>query len=459
MDMEELSALRERIFEAYKQRTSRSRELYGRACDSLVGGVICSTRFYSPYPLYMTRGKGNRIYDVDGNEYIDCFLNGGPLLLGHCHPEVMKAVKRELERGLIVYNLDLAIECAELIKEIVPCAEKVRFANTGTEATMFAVRAARAFTDKKKIIKFYGHYHGLDDQFCVGTSNASSSMTSSGVPEESIRNTLLLRYDDIEVVKKKLDEDEDIAGIILDPQMTSGGIWPASHEYLKALRQITQERGVVLIFDEVMTGFRLAPGGAQEYFGVKPDLVALSKAIAAGGKLAAVAGREDVMRTLSPRGLVPTGATRKLALHGGTYLDGSVALAASIAALRTYKRLGDAGQYRKLSEQTEKLKTGIEEAFKQRELPVHVNRLGSMMRLFITPLEPSFEVYSSLDTTLVELFCTSLMTEGIFLTNPSLRAIFLSFVHTEEDIQRIIDAVHESLDRFNFKEAIYEAKR
>ena len=454
MNQERLAALREKVFEAYRKKTPKSKEIHERACKSLLGGVCASSRFFPPYPFHMTHGRGSKIYDVDGNEYVDCFLSAGPLILGHCYPEVMEAVRRELDRGLLVFDLDLAVECAELLKEIVPCAEKVRFANSGTEATLFAVRMARTFTGKNKIIKFYGHYHGLDDQFCIGTSSISNEATSAGVPKESLENTILLRFNDAEAVRRKLAEDNDIAGVILDPQMHAGGIWPPNRDYFRELRQITEEHGIVLIFDEVITGFRLAPGGAQEYFKVKPDLVTLSKGIAAGAKLAAVAGREEVMNTVTPRGLAPSAATKKFALHGGTFVDGTIALAASIAALKVYKKLGEKGEYQKLFQRSEKLKAGIEEAFMQRKIPLHINMCGPSLKLFLTNLEPSFELYCGLDMTVLDLFYTSLIAEGIFLTNPALRSIYLSFAHTDEDVKKIINAVRNSLDKYNFKDVL-----
>ncbi len=445
MKEEKLAKLQERIFEAYSQKTPKSRQMYHRACNSLEGGVSASTRFFPPYPLYMTHGRGSKIYDIDDNEYIDCQLNAGPLLLGHCRPEVMEAVKRELDRGLIVWNPDLAVECAELLKEIIPCAERIRFANTGTEATLFAVRVARAFTGKNKIIKFYGHYHGLDDQFLVGTSHPSDEVICAGVPKESVANTVLLKYNDIYVIKRRLDEDSDIAGVILDPQMNVSGIWPPSREYLKELRQLTKERGVILIFDEVITGFRLALGGAQEYFGVTPDLAVFSKGIAAGAKLSALVGGDEIMGTLLPD-------KGKAVFHGGTFNTGTIALAAAIATLKVYKRLSEKGEYQRLFQLADKLKAGIEMAFKKRGVPCHVNMLGPYLKTFLTDLEPNFEAYCDLDPRVPDLLFTSLIPEGIW---PYVRrSIFLSFAHTDEDIEKIIGAINNSFDKYKFQEVL-----
>jgi len=445
MKEEKLAQLQKKIFDAYTRKTPKSKQMFDRARKSLEGGVYSAVQAMRPYPLYMTHGRGSKTYDVDGNEYIDCNLDAGPLILGHCHPEVMEALKREIDRGLLLCNPDFGIECAELLKEIIPCAEKVAFSSTGSEITVYAVRVARAFTGKNKIIKFYGHYHGIDDQFLVGMSRPSDEIISAGIPKESVVNTVLLRFNDIDAVRRKLDEDDDIAGIILDPCVSWGGIFPPSRQYLKELRQLTKERGVILIFDEVITGFRLAPGGAQEYFGVTPDLATFSKGIAAGAKLSALVGKEEIMSTLLPD-------KGKAVFHGGTFNTGTMALAAAIATLKVYKKLNEKGEYQKLFQLADKLKAGIEIAFKKRGVPCHVNMLGPYLKTFLTDLEPSFEAYCDLDLRVPDLLFTSLIPEGIW---PYVRrSIFLSFAHTNEDIEKIIGAINTSFDKYKFQEVL-----
>lgn len=440
--------LQKKIFKEYLKKTPKSMEIYQRACNVLPGGVSGNTRLMEPYPIYMTRGEGSKEYDVDGNEYIDCFLCAGPLLLGHCHPEVMEGIKQEIERGLLLRNPDLAVECAELLKEIVPCAEKVRFLSSGTEAVIIAVRLARAFTGKNKVIKFYGHYHGQDDQFLIGINNNKSDPTSLGIPQESLRNTILLKYNDIEAFRFHLDQNSDIAAVILDPLNSSGGLWPPSCEYLKELRRLTKERGVVMIFDEVITGFRLALGGAQEYYRVTPDLAVYAKVLAAGEKLGAVVGREEIMNALLPS------EKRKSVSQSGTFVDGTIALASGIAAMKVYKKLSEKGEYQKLFELSEKLKLGIETAFGQRGIHCHVNQIGPCLNLYITDLEPAFEVYCNLDKRISYLFFLSLIPEDILLSWPSAGHSFLSFAHTEKDVQRVIAGVNSSLDKNRFEEVI-----
>lgn len=450
---EKLEELKTKIYEEYMRKTPGSKQIYERACRSLAGGLAGNGSLYHPYPLYMTHGVGSKTYDVDRNEYIDCFLCAGPLILGHCNKEVIEGIKREIDRGLLIHNPDLAVECAELLKEIVPCAERVRFVNSGTDACMFAVKFARAFTGKNKIIKFRGHFHGSDDQFMIATGTNKDEAVGLGIPAESLKNTVLLSYGEIDTFRRKLDEDDDIAGVILDPQSQFGGIWPQGPEYLKELRQLTKERGVILIFDEIITGFRLALGGAQEYFGVIPDLAVFAKGIAAGEKLAAIVGREEIMSVVIPRGPFDYGVKR-FVHQSGTFRDGTMAYAAGIAAMKVYKKLSEMGEYERLHQMGNRLKSAIESAFRKRDIPCNVNNLGPSLKIFLTDLEPSFDNYCNLDKRLLYLFFLSMLIDGVLLSAPNSGSIFLSFAHTEEDLERIIRGVNSVLDKNNFKDVL-----
>jgi len=443
-----LAQLEQKIFDAYTHKTPKSKQLFGRACKSLAGGVSGNLRLYQPYPLYTTHGAGSKMYDVDQNEHVDCFLANGPLLLGHQHPQVVEEVKRHMDRGSLIFNPGLMVECAELLKEIVPCAEKVRFLNTGTEAVLVAVRIARAFTGKKKIVKFYGHYHGQDDQFLVG-KGVTREAISDGVPDESLANTVLLKYNDIDVVRQTLDEDNDIAAIILDAGMHSGGIWPPTREYLLELRRLTEKLGVVLIFDEVVTGFRLALGGAQEYYGVTPDMATFAKALAVGEKLSAVVGKSEIMKVVVPEQPDTLGPTGKGVFQSGTVNDGTFALAAAKAAMNVYKRLSREGEYERLHQRCDRLKLEIEAVFKQRGIGCHINNLGPSFKIFLTDQEPSFERYLNIDKKVLSLFLLSLITEGGCFTTLS-GIMYFSFVHTEEDLQKIVSVTSTVLDKYDF---------
>lgn len=443
----QIDELRKNVFSDYREKTPLSAAMFERAQKSLSGGVSGNLRYIDPYPIYMTHGQGVSTFDVDGNEYLDCFGGNGPLLLGHNHPAIVESIKLHMHAGSLPFNPDFMVECAELVQEIIPCAERIRFLNTGTEAVMTAVRFARAFTGKNKILKFHGHYHGQHDQvlFALGPN---TDFFSAGVPRSAIADTIVLSYNDIEAVEKTLSEDTDIAAVILDPAMHAGGLWGSQKEFLQSLREVTNKHGVLLIFDEVITGFRMAPGGAQAHFGVTPDLTTLAKALAAGEKLSVVCGREDVMQVVDPNAdpSVPR------VFQSGTVNDGTVALAAAIAALKTYKSLDQQGEYQRLADLGVRLSNGIKAAFSQRGIGCHINQIGSMLQMFVSEKTPSFENYHRLDMTVSSLFFHSLINEGVFLTVPSSDHIYLSFAHTAEDIDLILGKVDTVFNRYGFQE-------
>ncbi|MBT6241810.1 MAG: aminotransferase class III-fold pyridoxal phosphate-dependent enzyme [Rhodospirillaceae bacterium] len=447
-----LVSLRKQIFDDYAAKTPKSAAHTERASRVLAAGVTGGRRFFEPHPLYMTNGMGSRTYDLDGNEYIDCFLCNGPLLLGHRHPDVM-ASRKELENtGSILFNPDFMVECAELLQTLVPAAELIRFLGSGSEAVLSAVRLARSFTGKNKIVKFFGHYHGQDDQFLIGRA-LSTEIISNGVPAEAVANTVVIEYSDIEVVRQKFDEDDDIAAVILDPAMFAGGLWPAEKSYLEALRKLTTERKIVLIFDEVISGFRIAAGGGQGHFGIKPDLMTFAKALSGGGTLSAVAGRADVMS-----GVVPNSATNVFNLkvpgtfQSGTTNDDTMSLASSIGALRAYKKLDDAGDYERLNNLTKRFSQGMVKKFHECGVPCYSNQWGPLLRFVLSDGEASFKAHQKVDKSALSLFIMALMTEGVLLSMPTSGATYLSFAHTEADIDTIIEKTELVLRKYKFAE-------
>ena len=440
-----MDEIQQDIFAAYRKLTPASGAYHERARQSLAGGTTGNLRFFPPYPFYETGGRGARVTDLDGNEYIDCFLCNGPLLLGHNHPDVIAAIEGHRETGPLVVNPPIIVDAAELVQETVPCAERVRFLNSGTEAVIMAVRYARAFTGKDRIVKFYGHYHGQDDQFLAGLGPTGDPF-GAGIPDGITANTIHARYGDVNALAETIGERRDIAAVILDPAMHAGGLWGSSRDYLQAVREITARRNIVLIFDEVITGFRLALGGAQAYYGVTPDLVTLGKAIAAGEKLAAVAGREEIMRVVDSH----AGAGTPRVFQSGTANDGTAAIAASIGAINTYRDLDADDQYRHLFEIGERLAGGIRQAFRTRDIPCHVNQLGPMLQIFLSAEQPAFEHYIGLDPEVLSLFFLAMINEGVILTLPTSGHIYFSFAHTHEDIDEIIGKVNLVLDKYDF---------
>ena len=337
------------------------------------------------------------------------------------------------------------MDAAELVQETVPCAERVRFLNSGTEAVIMAVRYARAFTGNRKIIKFYGHYHGQADQFLTGLGPTAEPF-GAGIPDGIAANIIHARYGDFAALEKITDEHQDIAAVMLDPAMHAGGLWGSSRHYLQAVREVTARRNIVLIFDEVITGFRLALGGGQAYYGVAPDLATFGKAIAAGEKLAAVAGREEIMRVVDP--LAAAGTPR--VFQSGTANDGTAAIAASIGAIYAYRDLDVNNQYEHLFEIGERLAGGVRQAFRAHNIPCHVNQLGPMLQIFLSAEQPAFENYIGLDPQVLSLFFLALINEGVILTLPTSGHIYLSFAHTHEDIEEIIEKVNLVLDKYDF---------
>ena len=440
-----LSHLRERIFSGYRIKTPKSEELFNRARKSLAGGVSGNLRFFSPYPLYTQSSQGTKITDIDGNVYVDCFSANGPMILGHNHPSVIASIEEHKSQGSLPFNPSTLIDVAEKITTLVPCAEQVRFLNTGTEAVMTALRIARAFTGRSKIVKFYGHYHGQDDAVLLAL-NHSRAVASAGIPKNAIVNIIAAEYNNIDSVYQSLDDDT--AAVILDPAMHGSGLWGREDhsEFLQALRELTLEKGVILIFDEVITGFRLALGGAQEFFDVTPDMATYAKAVAAGEKLAVVAGREDIMSVVDPK--APRGTPR--VYQSGTMNDGSPALAAAIGALTTYQAMGSQGEYQRLNDRSKNLSEGLEKAFVKHGVPAQINQLGSMLVLFFSNEKVTFDNRFDLKDDLLELFYLAMINEGIFLSVPTSNHIYVSFAHSDGDFERILTTTENVLNKYEF---------
>jgi glutamate-1-semialdehyde 2,1-aminomutase len=446
-------ATRAAIIAAYRHRTPRSAACYARASRALAGGTTGNLRHFQPYPLYFIAGEGTALTDADGNRYIDCFLGNGPLLLGHRHPAIVDAIARHASMGSLLVNPPLAIDLAEEMQRIVPCAERVRFLNSGTEAVMTAVRLARAYTGRRKIVKFLGHYHGQDDQVLVGLHPRGAAF-GAGIPPEVLAGTLLCRYGVLEDLAALIDGEDDIAAILLDPAMHAGGLWGSSADYLQGVRELAR-RGIVLIFDEVITGFRLTSAGAQGLYGVTPDLATFGKALGAGEKLAAVAGREEILRSLDPERPPHVAAV----FQSGTGNDGSVALAAGCAALATYRTLEQQGSYQTLGARAQRLAEGIRTLFRGRGVPCHVNQLGSMLQLCLSDVAPSFEAFSRVPSAPLALFYVALINEGILLSLPTSNHIYLSFAHSDRDIGEVLGKVATVLDRYDFGAVVGAADR
>jgi len=426
----------------YGRRTPGSRALHERARTLLPGGVSGNLRHFAPWPLYMRAASGAHCEDVDGNDYVDCFMGNGPMLLGHRPPEVMAALEEHRQSGSLTLNPELLVECAARFCALVPCAERVRFLNSGTEAVMTALRCARAFTGRTRIVRFHGHYHGQHDAMLFGVGPDASPI-SAGLPAAVTQDTTLLPWLELDRLEAELRRG-DVAAVLLDASMHAGGLWPADPEALQNARLLAEAHGTLFVLDEVITGFRLSPGGAQAHFGVVPDLATFGKALAAGEKLSAVAGRAEVLAVLDPE--APPGTPR--VFQSGTSNDGTGGLASACGALRAYETRAADGSYERLAGLTARLADGLVTLFARHGVPCHANRLGSMVQLFQSDAAPDFAHYATLDRTLVRHLYLALLVEGSMLSLPSSDHVYLSFAHSDADVDLVLAAAGRCFERY-----------
>lgn len=406
--MTDAAEIESEILVRYAERSPQSKAWFDRASQSLVAGVSGTVRYFRPYPLYFTGGSGSKTTDLDGNEYVDCVLSNGSLLLGHRHPEIMASLARCADLGSLIINPVLATEVAEHLQKMVPCAERVRFVNTGTEAVLTAMRFARAHTGRSKIIKFAGAYHGQTDQVLVGL-DPRGRPASAGISTDATAETLIASLEDMAEVQALLNQG-DIAAVLLDPTMHHTGLWAGNRGIYQQIREMTRKAGSLLIFDEVISGFRLDAGGAQTFFDITPDIAVFAKALGVGEKLAAVVGSKAVMNVADPS---PERMQGAFAFQSGTNNDATSGLATAKAALTCYQRLRDEGQYDVIIKRAEKLAAGFRTLFNNAGVAVHVNQLGPMLRLFFVDGARTYSDCSKENRRAVTLFHLALITEGV----------------------------------------------
>ncbi len=424
----------------------RSKAFYEKAIKAIPGGVnspVRACKAVKSDPVFFEKGEGAYLIDVDGNRYIDYVCSWGPLILGHAHPEVIANVyfasKKGTSFGAPTWQ---EVELAEFIKSCVPSIEKVRLVNSGTEATMSAIRLARAYTKRKKIVKFEGCYHGHVDSLLVKAGSGLATFgipASPGVPEELTAHTLNLPYNDFEKVEEAFKQyGEEIAAVIVEPVPANMGVIPPKEGFLQFLREITQKYGALLIFDEVITGFRLGLSGAQGFYGITPDLTCLGKIIGGGLPVGAYGGKAEIMDMVAPEGPV---------YQAGTLSGNPIAVAAGLATL---KELAKPGTYEKLEALTSKLEEGIKEALKDLDLPYRVHRIASMLTLFFTDKEViNFETALSSDTEKFAIFWQKMLEKGIYLPPSQFEAWFVSLAHGEEEIEDTVEAVYKVLKKMH----------
>ncbi|WP_053405877.1 glutamate-1-semialdehyde 2,1-aminomutase [Persicobacter sp. CCB-QB2] len=421
----------------------KSQKLFSEAQNYIPGGVNSPVRAFKAVggnPLFIDHAKGAYMYDVDGNAYIDMINSWGPMIFGHADEQVLKAVQEAIPSSLSFGAPGAAeVEIAELITDLVPSIEKVRMVNSGTEATMSAIRLARGYTGREKMIKFEGCYHGHGDSFLIAAGSGAITMgepNSPGVTVGTAKDTLTAPFNDLEAIRTLVNANKDqIAAIILEPVAGNMGCVLPQEGYLEGLRQICDEEGIVLIVDEVMTGFRLAAGGAQEVFNVKADITTLGKIIGGGMPVGAYGGKKEIMDFVSPQGPV---------YQAGTLSGNPISMAAGLAQLKRIKN--DKDLYQRLTEKTQKIADGIAAHLKALNLNYYTSQIGSMYTLFFTENEVhNFEDAKSCDLEKFGKFFNAMLEEGVYLPPSQFETWFISDALTDKEISKIIDAAGKSL--------------
>ncbi|MCI5943737.1 MAG: glutamate-1-semialdehyde 2,1-aminomutase [Eubacterium sp.] len=419
--------------------TTKSEELYKIALDLMPGGVNSPVRAFGSVgrnPLFIDHAKGSRVYDVDGNSFIDYVCSWGPGILGHAHPEVIEAVIRACFDGL-TFGAPTGKEnvLAAMIRDIMPSMEMVRMVNSGTEATMSAIRAARGYTGRDKIIKFKGCYHGHSDGLLVQAGSAALTQSvpdSSGVPASFAKQTLVALYNDKDSVRELFENNKDqIAALIVEPVAANMGVVLPEEGFLQFLREITEENGTVLIFDEVITGFRLGIGGAQQWYGVKPDMTTLGKIVGGGMPMAVYGGKREIMKNVAPTGKV---------YQAGTLSGNPIATAAGIKTLELLQENEDI--YTRIEANTKKLAEAFKVRAQKRGVPIQVNQVGSLMSAFFTDQEVrDYSSATSSDTKAYAEYFGYMLENGIYVAPSQFEAMFISAAHSDADIEKTIEVL------------------
>jgi glutamate-1-semialdehyde 2,1-aminomutase len=417
-----------------------SRKLFSDSKKVIPSGVNSPVRYFEPYPFFTKKSKGSHIWDVDGNRYID-FCNGyGALLLGHRRKEIIQAVSKQLTQGTLYCTpTQSELELSKLIIGNFPSIEKVRLVNTGGEATMTAIRLARGFTKKKKIIKFEGCYHGAHDSVLVkagsGSAHNGISVSDGGLNEVS-KNTLVVQYNNAEDLEKTIRKNKDVAGVIVEPILANMGLILPENNFLSDIRKITKENNVPLIFDEVVTGFRVSPGGAQKHFGIKPDITTLGKALGNGFTIAAVGGKKEIMDLLSPGGKV---------YQASTFAGNPISVSAAISSLKTINKIKNR-LYAKLEKYNLLFTRALDDIATDMKIPHQINSTSSMFQIFFTNKPViNYQTSKNANAKKFQKMFNSLLKNGVFTAPSQFEVVFLSDAHTQTDLNKALDSYQIAL--------------
>ena len=426
----------------------KSIELYTKGQKNLVGAVNSPVRAFKSvggFPVFIDHAKGTKIFDVDGNEYIDLVLSYGPMILGHRHEKVERSIKKALKKGYSFgASTNKEIKLAKMVCDAFPGMDKVRFVNSGTEAVLSAIRLARAYTGFNKIIKFAGCYHGHSDALLVAAGSGLATLSlpgSAGVPDEAVKNTLIAEFNNLDSVQKHIDENQDIAAVIIEPIAGNMGVIQPSEEFIQKLRSITKEKGILLIADEVMTGFRSKFGGAQELLGIQADITCLGKVVGGGFPVGAYGARNEIMEMVAPLGAM---------YQAGTLSGNPIAMAGGIATLKELKKQNP---YKAFNKKAAKIKNMLLSSAKKYGVPLQVNHFGSMINPFFTDkIVTDFGTAQSCNTDSFKVFFWQMMEHGVFLPPSQFEAWFLSSALSKKDLKKIETAIDISISKVSEKQ-------
>jgi glutamate-1-semialdehyde 2,1-aminomutase len=417
-----------------------SKKLFLEAKKVIPSGVNSPVRYFEPYPFFVKKSQGSAIWDEDGNKLID-FCNGyGALLLGHNRKEIISTVSTQLKKGtLFCAPTELEIKLSKLIIKNYSSIDKVRLVNTGGEATMTAIRLARGYTQKKKIVKFEGCYHGAHDSVLVkagsGSAHHGISVSEGGLSEIS-KNTLVVQYNNTHELEQVLKKNKDVAGVIVEPILANMGLILPEKNFLSEIRKITKNFNIPLIFDEVVTGFRVSPGGAQKHFGIKPDLTTLGKALGNGFTIAAVGGKKEIMNHLTPGGNV---------YQASTFAGNPISVSASIRSILTINKLKNK-LYQQLEKYTALLTRAIDDIANDLKIPHQINFTGSMFQIFFTNKPViNYKTSKNADAKKFQKMFRSLLKNGIFIAPSQFETVFLSYAHSKNDLNKTLNSYEKAL--------------
>ena len=411
----------------------KSDQLFAKAKKILPGGVNSPVRFYEPYPFFATSALGSKLTTADHQIYLDYCMGYGALILGHSYPSVIEAVRSQLDNGtLYCVPTEYEITLAEMISQVVPCGEMIRLVNTGSEATMHAIRLARAFTKRKEVIKFEGGYHGAHDYVLVKAGSGMASMPASeGMLEEASSYTKVVPYNMPAELERAIEKNRNTACVIMEPVLANIGLVLPEKGFLNEVRKITEQNDVILIFDEVITGFRLALGGASEFFGVMPDLATFAKALGNGLPIAAIAGQKEIMNKLAPLGSV---------YQASTFAGNPVSVAAGIATLETLTEAKNT-IYPKIAKTCDNIVDGLKDVLAREQLNCAVNSIGSMFQIFFTSERVKDEASAKkANSRMFRKLFDELLKQNIFIPPSQFETCFVSYAHAEDDVDKTIEA-------------------